>query len=185
MLLSVVTEASSFPVSLAEAKLHLRVDHSDDDTLISALIEAACRQVGDMVGRSMVAETWSVSVAPFSGDLVLPLNPVTGVTDMSYFDAAGVSQSLTITDFWLFADQFRAALRPKTGVSWPTLQDRDDALTVEFTVGSAINPALRAAILLFLTALYETRDATPSAVMELSPAFTALINNQRARWVGA
>ena len=41
------TEATQLPVTLATAKEHLRVDHSDDDTYITGLIWAATRTIED------------------------------------------------------------------------------------------------------------------------------------------
>ena len=41
MAYSVVTPAASEPITLTEAKNFLRVDGTDDDTLITALISAA------------------------------------------------------------------------------------------------------------------------------------------------
>jgi hypothetical protein len=55
MPLQLVTPASEEPVSLAEAKLHLRVESDDDDALIGALITAA-RQAAETL-RPAVSST--------------------------------------------------------------------------------------------------------------------------------
>ena len=49
---------ASEPVSLAEAKLFLRVEHDDDDDLIAALIAAARVQVEAQTRRALITQTW-------------------------------------------------------------------------------------------------------------------------------
>ncbi len=53
-----VTAPTEEPVSLAEAKLHLRVDYSNDDLLIAALITAARQHAENDTGRALVTQTW-------------------------------------------------------------------------------------------------------------------------------
>ncbi len=53
-----VTAPIEEPVSLAEAKLHLRVDYSNDDLLIAALITAARQHAENDTRRALVTQTW-------------------------------------------------------------------------------------------------------------------------------
>ncbi len=53
-----VTAPTEEPVSLAEAKLHLRVDYSNDDVLIGALITAARQHAENDTRRALVTQTW-------------------------------------------------------------------------------------------------------------------------------
>ena len=39
-------------LTLAEAKLHCRIDHADEDTLLSAMIDAAVASVGDYINAA-------------------------------------------------------------------------------------------------------------------------------------
>ena len=39
-------------LTLAEAKLHCRIDHADEDTLLSAMIDAAVAAVGDYINAA-------------------------------------------------------------------------------------------------------------------------------------
>ena len=78
---SLVTGPASEPVTLAEAKLHLRVDYSDDDALISSLITAARRLCETSVKSTFITQTFDVveDVFPVYGGYIARLlrsNPV-------------------------------------------------------------------------------------------------------------
>ena len=57
----VMTAAPSVePISLAEAKAHLRIDASDEDALLTSLITAARMFVERTLSLALVTESWSL-----------------------------------------------------------------------------------------------------------------------------
>lgn len=175
-------------LTTAAAKAHLRVDHSDDDTLIGSLAQAAHNMVAQMTGRVLTEEEWTVSVPYVTGDLELPLCPVRSLDGVSYYDAAGNSQTLDVAGFWLFAHPDRPLIRPKPGTAWPALQTREDALTVTVTAGLAAVPdELIAAMKLLVGHYYANREAVVvgASVADLPLAVVDLCDLHRSRWVAA
>jgi hypothetical protein len=67
------TEPASNPVTLAEAKLHLRVDNTDDDTLINNLLAAATRWAEDYCDRTFCATQWTMRLDSFYGPVGSPV----------------------------------------------------------------------------------------------------------------
>jgi hypothetical protein len=64
------------PVSLAEVKAFARVDGTDEDALISALIAAARLHVESLTGRALVTQTWRLVLNCVTGLLIpLPVVP--------------------------------------------------------------------------------------------------------------
>lgn len=57
---AIVTQPLTEPVTLAEAKLHLRVDNTADDALVSALIAAARQQVETITRRAFITQSWKL-----------------------------------------------------------------------------------------------------------------------------
>lgn len=81
-----ITPPAMLPVSLAEAKAHLRVDHTDDDSLIGGLIAAATDHLDGwtgILGRCLVEQTWRQDFAAFATCLSLPLGPVISISNVT------------------------------------------------------------------------------------------------------
>jgi len=66
-------EEGAEPVTLADAKLHLRIDSSDDDDLISALITTARRWAEDYCDRTFVVSQYTLSLDSFYGAIGSPV----------------------------------------------------------------------------------------------------------------
>lgn len=93
--LSRVSAPASEPVTLAEAKLYLRVDGSGDDALISDLIVAARMDAEQWMRRSLVTQGWKLTVANSSEEsLSLPMGPVQAVSQVVARAQDGTARTL-------------------------------------------------------------------------------------------
>ena len=188
---SLITGPTEPPVSLAEAKAHLRVDFTDDDTLISALIDAATAHVDGYTGilaRALVTQTWRQDFCDWPGDRVLrlPLAPVASVESVKYFDAANVETTVAESgNYALLEDARGPYIKFTSDFAAPALYDeRDDRIRVTFVAGygdpSDVPAAIRAAVLLIVGDLYKNRDAGETAP---NAAATALLTPYRRVWL--
>lgn len=175
-------------VLVADAKAYLRIDHTDEDTLITALVAAATEAVAQMTGQVLGEEVWAFKVpAPTSGDLVLPVFPVRSVNEITYLDRDGAPQDADPADFLLFSMLPEPALRPDVGKSWPSAAVRPDAVTVEVTAGmTELPPALKVAILMMTGHFYQNRSAVDEGQKIEAPlAVSMLVEPYRVKWVAA
>ena len=169
MALHLVTAPASEPITTSVAKVHLRVDHSVDDTLIDALCAAAREYVETGTRRKCITQTWDLKLDRFpGGDTIwLPFPPVTSVTSISYLDTNGDSQVLATTVYDTSfpsgpkADCARISLAYQQ--TWPQTYDAINAVTIRFVCGyasaSAVPGGLVAAMKLLLGHWYANRES--------------------------
>ena len=50
--------ATVLPITLAQVKEHLRLDHMDEDDYLNFLIQSATEAVQNYLGRSLILQTW-------------------------------------------------------------------------------------------------------------------------------
>ena len=84
------------PVTLAEAKAHLRLDGSDEDALVGSLITAARHTIELATRRAFVAQTWRLRLDhwPEPRFVQLPLAPVIGVTAVRVTPVSGLAVTI-------------------------------------------------------------------------------------------
>lgn len=171
---SVTTAPVPEPVTLADAKLHLRIDSTDDDTLITALIKAARENVEASCERALMPQSWTERldsfpqrgycgpvVRPFDDRIYLRGGVVSAVTSVKYIDVDGVEQTLDPLAYVANLTAEPATIAPVYGTSWPATRDEHGSVSVLYAVGytdaDAVPASLKAAILLIVGDLYANR----------------------------
>ncbi len=88
---ALITAPSGEALSLSEVKAHLRLDTSDEDTLLSSLIATAREHLEATTGLSLMTQTWRLYLDdwPQSGIVELKKSPVQAVTAIHIFDDNG------------------------------------------------------------------------------------------------
>jgi uncharacterized phiE125 gp8 family phage protein len=166
--LALVTGPTVEPLTLEEAKAHLRVDSADEDALIAGYILAARKYVETQTGP-LVTQTWDYTVDrawPMVGNyygIRLPYAPCQSVTSVSYVDADGATQTLDSGQYQASLDSPIPCIWQAYGASWPSVRDQPAAITVRavYGYGSAIGSVpdpIRQAILLMVGRYYEHRE---------------------------
>ena len=172
--LFVTSSPTEEPITLTEAKLHLRVDHDDDDTLISSLITAARQYVELSTRRALVTQThqYVLEEFPCDDEIELIRPPVQSVTSIQYVDMAGNTQTFS-TDNWRFIAGEPGQVELKLNKFWPVAQPIGNAVTITYIAGygaaSAVPEIAKAAIKLYLGHLYENREAVTTGAMVKVP----------------
>jgi uncharacterized phiE125 gp8 family phage protein len=176
-------EPSAMPVSLAEAKAQCRVVFDDDDQLIEDCIAAATSMVEDYLGRSLMEQTWRLTLGAFADTIILPRGPVRSVAAVTYLDAAGAAQTVP-SEVYAFDDSGdpQALVRQPSG-SWPAPGARVNPVSITFVAGYQTVPApIKRAILMLVASWYENRETllTGTTVAEMPFGTMALIENHRS-----
>lgn len=169
MAIRLITAPAFEPVTLAEAKLHLRVDHTDDDTLITELIKAARVFVEKFTARALVEQTWELVIDAFpTNEILIPLPPLISVTSIKYDDLDGAEQTLPGTEYSVDTVSQPGWVVPVT-TGWPSsVFNGINSVRIQYAAGyaSANSPptdnvpsSLKSAILLQIGNLYQNRES--------------------------
>lgn len=178
---SITTPAAAEPVTLEEAKAHLRVDGSDEDALIEGVIAAARAHVEAYCAVPFATQTIEAKCDGFADFSRLPVAPVQSVGAITYLDTAGAPQTLSADVYELRADGLEASIVLKYGQTWPAVQP-GSRITMVAVVGYAAAPEdVKQALLLLIGHWYEHREAVNigNIVTAVPMAVDALLCNHR------
>lgn len=163
LVVTLITGPAVEPVTLAQAKLHLRVDMPEDDTLIEGLIIAARQWVEQYCRRALVSQTWELHLDSWpSGAVYLPWPPLVSVTSIKGTDEAGVETTVSASNYQ--ADTFSVPGRVtlKSTGTWPATTLRPGGCAVRYVAGygaaADVPQVFKQAILLLVGHLYENRE---------------------------
>lgn len=103
-LLTRVSAPADEPISLAEAKLYLRVDHDYEDLLINDLIVTARLTAEEWLKRSLVTQSWKLAYdACLPENVALPMGPVNSITTVTVINRDNTTQEIDGNTYYLNA----------------------------------------------------------------------------------
>ncbi len=164
--LKLVTPPEVEPVTLAEAKAHLRLDTDADDAYVSALVTAARERVELFLRRALITQAFEYTLDGFPTSQVidLPRPPLQSVESIQYTDTAGIVQTLAPEDYVVDASSSeigRVALAWNR--FWPITRSSINSIVIQFTVGYGdgaedVPQVIKQGILIEISNLYENRE---------------------------
>ena len=175
------------PVTLAEAKTYLRVEHGDDDDVIAALIAGARVHVEAQTRRALITQSWRLirDAWPDDGRIaVLPV-PLRALTAARVYRLDGTTQALDTAAFVADSAAAPAVLSFAAG-ALPAPGRIVAGIELDVEVGYGDTPAevpenLRQAIRILVAHWYENRGliAAGAGVAVLPQTVAALLAPHR------
>lgn len=153
------------PISLAEAKIHSRVDPdiTDDDALIRSYIKAATDNAQAITRRQFINGTYELRLNAFPPVIKLPRPPLWEITSIKYFDTDNVEQTLDSSKYMVDEYSTIGQVLPAPDESWPGVGDQIPTITIEYIAGygddrESVPDDIKSAIKLIVGHLYEHRE---------------------------
>jgi uncharacterized phiE125 gp8 family phage protein len=171
------------PVTLAEAKAHLRVDVSDDDAYIGTLITAAREWCEQYLDRTLVDTQWVMRFDAFppdgTHDIELPRPPMvsTGTATavgLTFTYENGTTATYSTASYRVDRASTPGAVKTLYGQTWPPHLLDDNAISVTWWAGygasgSSVPAAIRSAVLMLVGLFYEKRMAADAGSLAEVP----------------
>jgi len=160
----VITPASTYPVSLTEAKSHLKVDTTADDTYITSIIKAATQLSEEYTNRFFIDTVIDQTCSDFAQLQTLFKSKVSAVAHVKYYDSDNSLQTLSATIYDTQLQYEPSQIQLADDKSFPEITKRNDAVVARYTVGygsaaSDVPEIIKQAILLTIGNFYQNRNS--------------------------
>lgn len=167
MALKLITPPASYPITLVEAKAHVREVVDDFNTEITSFIAAATAHAEAFLGRALIDQTLELTIDAFpTNEIQIPRPPLIEIISVKYDDADGDEQTLATSGYVIDDQSEPAWLIPASNI-WPATFDGINAVRVRYRAGylNTDSPAtenvpadIKAAIKLYVGSLYANRE---------------------------
>lgn len=146
-------------VELSALKSHLRIDGSDDDTLLNTYLDAGQDYVQHLLGRSLeTSEQETLVVACRPGQVIFEvlIDGLLSVDAFVYVDEDGTERTLAATEYHLEAPTYNYARVRLDDVLQQVDSTRSDAVRITVSHGSASpSNAVKLAVTIVAASMYE------------------------------
>lgn len=130
-----ITPSTLTPVTLTEAKEHLKVTGSDEDTLIQTYLNAAIKRVENYRQSPVMSSEWELYATHWRTSFNLQKHPVTVINSVKYYDDDNVLQTVDSANYRLQDFRVPCRLEFDSDFTEPSFYDREFPIVVNFQAG--------------------------------------------------
>jgi uncharacterized phiE125 gp8 family phage protein len=161
--LRLITPPASEPITLASAKLFLRIEHSADDEPVTRAISAARQAAEQYLKTALLPQTWDYTIAnPCGLTVALPYGPASSITSVTLTNELGTATVMNASNYRLSVDGFAVLFTNPQSI---------EKLTVRYVASSAavvadIPVTIIQGMLHHISVMMETRDGAAPMPMQ-------------------
>lgn len=185
----VISESTTEPISVADAKLNMRVTSSAEDSRIAGLITTARRLCEQELDLSLVEKTLEIAQRRLDWcGIELPAGPVRSIVSVTYVNTDGDDTSLATDQYRISPYAEPTLLVPAYDVTWPDVRCDLDSVRIRYTVGypstdsppQTVPEPIVQAMHLYIAHYYSKREAVgDDSMMELPLGARHLLSTYR------
>ena len=164
--LTVTSAPASEPITLAEAKTALRIDHSEwDDEIEGVWLPAAREEIERRLSVKLVTQTVKVTLDRFpslgivgfddqdrlrvvpaeqiiagqiaAGVIEIPVESVASISSVKYYDTDNTLQTISSSNYQVDTARTPCRIAPVLGYAWPATRAKLAAVEIVAVVGAA------------------------------------------------
>ena len=134
----VTTAPMHEPVSIEQAKRHLRITESDSDNDVAALLSSATRWCELYANSAFLWQSITARMDNLSDDSIrMPCSPLISVTSIKYKDVAGSEQTVDTGVYEVDTSSEPGKIILAYNQTWPSVRGHHHDVTIEFICGHA------------------------------------------------
>lgn len=162
------------PITAADFRAWSRFDLHNENQIIDILIRTAREQSEEYANLSLITKSYTLYFDDFptnSEEIKLPRSPLTAVTTVQYYDAAGTLQTFDASNYQVDTVRRPGRIKLTSSASWPAVeQDKINAVQITFSAGFGAEPrhvpeTYKTILLFFVKHMFERRDPDQNSNM--------------------
>ncbi len=164
MVWKILVQPASEPISVEEVKEYARIDGSEEDNLLTSLIESCRIKIENFLGKALINRTIELTFDNWnSHDIFLPQPPLVSITSVVTLDEDDTETTYAATNYYIRTESIPGQLIVKKDSLLPTNIERYiGGFKITYIAGYGTNPEqmpapIRKALKEFVTEIYEKR----------------------------
>lgn len=186
MAIKIIKPSEVEPITIEEAKKHLRISDSDEDIIVGSMIKQAKEFCEDFQNRKYITQTLELVMDSFPREGYLNFSncsPIQSVESIKYYDSAGEEHIFDESNYIIDTDSFINRIVLRNYKRWPSITlQKVNGVKIRFIAGFGdkvedVPETVKWAMILHMRLLYD--DYKPDERTKLEEARNSLLSMNR------